>query len=56
MNFKNIYTHEGRLFVRFVPIIHETKVIMTKGKLLNFPFGQSIGIFVRNNIFKILKI
>jgi len=48
--------HEERLFVCFVPMVHQTKVIMTKGKLLNFPFGQSIGIFVKNDIFKILKV
>jgi len=52
MNFKNIYIHEGRLFFCFVPMVHETKVIITQGKLLNFPFGQSIGIFVKNDIFK----
>jgi hypothetical protein len=52
----NIYIHEGRLFVCFVPMVHETKVIMTQGKLLNFPFGQLIGIFIRNVIFKFLKI
>ncbi len=56
MIFLNIYIHEGRLFICFVPMVHETKVIMTQGKLLNFPFNQSIGIFVRNDIFKILKI
>jgi hypothetical protein len=39
MNLKNIYTHEERLFVFFVPMVHETKVIMAKGKLLNLPFG-----------------
>jgi hypothetical protein len=37
-------------------MVHETNVIMTQGKLLNLPFGQSIGIFVRNDIFKILKV
>jgi hypothetical protein len=37
-------------------MVHETKVILTQGKLLNLPFGQSIGIFVRNDIFKILKV
>jgi hypothetical protein len=52
MNFLNIYIHEGRLFVCFVPMVHETKVIMTQGKLLNFPFGQSMRIFVRNEIYK----
>jgi hypothetical protein len=36
---KNIYIHEGRLVVCFVPMVHETKVIMTQGKLLNFPFS-----------------
>jgi hypothetical protein len=35
MKFKNIYIHEGRFFVCFVPIVYETKVIMTQGKLLN---------------------
>jgi hypothetical protein len=55
MNFLNIYIHEGRLFVCFVPMVHETKVIMTQGKLLNLPFGQSIGIFVKYDIFKTLK-
>jgi hypothetical protein len=35
MNFKNIYIHEGMLFICFVPMVHETKVIMTQGKLLN---------------------
>ncbi len=43
-------------FVCFVLMVHETKVIMTQGKLLNLPFGQSIGIFVRNDIFEILTI
>jgi hypothetical protein len=38
MNYKNIYIHEGRLFVCFVPMVHETKVIMTQGKLLNLKF------------------
>jgi len=56
MNFKKIYIHEGRLFVCFVPMVHETKVIMTQGKLLNLPFSQSIGIFVRNDIFKNFKV
>jgi hypothetical protein len=57
MNFKNIYIHEGRLFVCFVPMVYETKVTMIQGKLLNLPFNQSIGIFlVRNDIFKILKV
>jgi hypothetical protein len=57
MNFKNIYIHEGRLFICFVLMVYETKVTMTQGKLLNLPFSQSIGIFfVRNDIFKILKI
>jgi hypothetical protein len=37
-------------------MVHETKVILTQGKLLNLPFSQSIGIFVRNDIFKILKV
>jgi hypothetical protein len=37
-------------------MVHETKVILTQGKLLNLPFSQSIGIFVKNDIFKILKI
>jgi len=35
MNSKNIYIHEGMLFICFVPMVHETKVIMTQGKLLN---------------------
>jgi hypothetical protein len=35
MNCLKIYIHEGRLFVFFVPMVHETKVIMTQGKLLN---------------------
>jgi len=52
MNFKNIYIHEGRLFVCFVPMVHETKVMMTQGKLLNLSFGQSIRIFVRNDILR----
>jgi hypothetical protein len=26
MSFKNIYIHEGRLFVCFVPMVYETKV------------------------------
>jgi len=52
MIFKKNYINEGRLFVCFVPMVHETKVIMTQGKLLNLPFNQSIGIFVRNDIFK----
>ncbi len=52
MNFKNIYMHEGRLFVCFVPMVHETKVTMTQGKLSNLPFVQSIGIFVKNDILK----
>jgi hypothetical protein len=56
MNFRNIYTHEGRLFVCFVSMVHETKVILTQGKLLNLSFGQSTGIFVRNDIFQILKV
>jgi hypothetical protein len=57
MNFKNIYIHEGRLFVCFVPMVYETKVTMTQGKLLNLPFSQLIGIFfVRNDILKFLKI
>jgi hypothetical protein len=30
MNYKNIYIHEGRLFVSFVLMVHETKVIMTQ--------------------------
>jgi hypothetical protein len=34
MNFLNIYIHEGTFFVCLVPIVHETKVIMTQGKLL----------------------
>jgi len=38
MNYKNIYIYEGRLFVCFVPMVHETKVIMTQGKLLNLKF------------------
>ncbi len=45
MNFKNIYIDEGRSFVCFVPMVYETKVTMTQGKLLNLPFSQSIGIF-----------
>jgi hypothetical protein len=56
MIFLNIYIHKGRLFVCFVPMVHETKVVMTQGKLLNLPFGQSIGIFVRNDIFKKKKV
>jgi hypothetical protein len=56
MNLKNIYIHEGRLFVYFIPMFYETKVTMTQGKLLNLPFIQLIGIFVRNDIFKVLKI
>jgi hypothetical protein len=57
MNFKNIYIHEGRLLVCFVPMVYETKVTMTQGKLLNLPFSQLIGIFfVRNDILKFLKI
>jgi hypothetical protein len=56
MKFLNIYIHEGRLFVCFVPMVHETKIIMTQGKLLNLPFNQSIGIFVRNDIFKFFKV
>jgi len=39
MNFLNIYINEGRLFVCFVPMVDETKVIMTQGKLLNLSFG-----------------
>jgi hypothetical protein len=38
MNYKNIYIYEGRQFVCFVPMVHETKVIMTQGKLLNLKF------------------
>ncbi len=56
MNFFKIYINEGRLFVCFVPMVHETKVIMTQGKLLNLPFGQSIGIFVRNDILNFFKV
>jgi hypothetical protein len=40
MNFKNIYIHEGRLLVCFVPMVHETKVIMTQGKLLLMENGN----------------
>jgi hypothetical protein len=47
--------HEGK-FVCFVPMVLETKVIMTQGKLLNLPFNQSIVIFIRNDIFEILKV
>jgi hypothetical protein len=50
MNFLNIYINEGRLLVCFVPMVHETKVIMTQRKLLNLPFSQSIENFVRNDI------
>jgi hypothetical protein len=35
MKFKNIYIHERKLFVCFVPMVHEIKVIITQGKLLN---------------------
>jgi hypothetical protein len=38
MNFFNDYIHDGRLFVCFVPMVHETKVIMTQGNLLNLKF------------------
>jgi hypothetical protein len=38
MNFLNIYIHEGRLFICFVRMVHETKVITTQGKLLNLKF------------------
>jgi hypothetical protein len=55
MNFLNIYINEGRLFVCFVPMVHEIKVIMTQGYLLNLPFSQSIGIFVRNDILIFFK-
>ncbi len=44
------------LFVCFVSMVHETKVIRTQGNLLNLSFNQSIGIFVRNDIFKVLKV
>ncbi len=37
-------------------MVHETKVIITQAKLLNLPFSRSIEIFVRNDIFKILKV
>jgi hypothetical protein len=33
-----MYIHEGRLFVCFVPMVHETEVIMTHGQLLNLKF------------------
>jgi hypothetical protein len=56
MNFLNICINEGRLFVSFVPMVHETKVIMTQRKLLNLPFSQSIGNFVRNDILNFLKL
>jgi hypothetical protein len=47
MNFKNIYIHEGRLFVCFVPMVHETYQFGLLAMCYYISFATCFGISIK---------